>query len=145
MLNDIYNGLKSLDVEAVAIDILLDMSEFIADLNRAQLSEKGVNDEGVRLSPEYADITKDLKSRKTGIASIIEHVTLFDKGDLHESITADIYGQDLVLDATDWKLDDLESKYGNFLGLTNESIEKVKEEFQKRFSKELNRLLLSIY
>lgn len=142
-IENIYNNLKRLDVVALAIDILEnDMAEFIANLNRKQMAEKGQRSDGSQLSPDYENITKDIKSRKSGTAGIYEHVTLFDTGDLHRSIFTSIIGDSLVMDSNDWKVSDLTDKYGEFLGLTDESQNELRAMFMPIFIKRLEDAIL---
>jgi hypothetical protein len=127
------SNLKKLDVVDLTVSIFDDMEEFIADLNREQLAKYGVNDDGDSLEPEYAEDTIWSKQRKSGTASITGHVTLFNTGDLHESIFSMISGDELILGSHDEKVGQLTTKYGEFLGLTKENQEKVRVEFLKRF------------
>ena len=125
-LISLRNNLKSYTVVDAMVDTLDELEDFIADLNRNQLAE-GKRDDGSDLSPEYKDITKDIKSRKSGLAGEIDHVTLFDTGALHKSIFSSVSYPEIILDSKDPKLGELEGKYQNFLGLTKESIKKLRE------------------
>jgi len=130
-----------LDFMEIAEQTLLEMDEFIEDLNRKQLSEKGVRADGTKITPEYTFNTKDNKSDKSGIAGIIDHVTIYNKGDVHASIIADIYQGSLIMDATDPKVPDLLDKYGEWLGLTKESIILLRNEFWPKYITKINKAL----
>jgi len=132
-LQRLQSNLSKLDIVDLTVEILDEMEVFIADLNRSQLADEGVNDEGANLG-DYSGVTvwiKEMYGRGTG--SITDHVTLYDTGALHKSIFSSTDGKVLTLDSKDSKVDELEIKYGNFLGLTKDSQSKVKEEFLKRF------------
>ena len=138
-LDSIYNNLKQLDVYEIAVSVLEELDGFMADLNREQLAKKGVNSDGSDIRPEYSGVTEILKRSKSGTAGITSHVTLFDTGDFHKSIFAEIFPDEVIMDATDSKLFDLEAKYGDkILGLTDESIKKVREKFNPLFIKKFN-------
>jgi hypothetical protein len=133
-LVEFNKSLKKVKVNQLAFRTLKGMTKFIADLNREQLAKEGVNDDGEKLEPEYSELTNILKTAYgRGTGSITSHVTLFDKGDLHKSIFATVDDEELILGSFDDKVPELTGKYGEFLGLTKESIEKVKVEFNKRF------------
>ena len=133
-LDALYSNLKSIDLWGIATDIIEnDLGDFIADLNRAQMADKGQRSDGSLLKPDYTNVTKDIKSDKGGTSGIIEHVTLYDTGELHKSIFASMPQKSIILDSEDWKVDELTEKYGEFLGLTDESIMKLKEKFEPLF------------
>lgn len=142
-LDKLYSNLSRLDVIELAIDILEnDLSKFIADLNGAQLAEKGQREDGSELSPDYSPVTELLKRPRSGIAGITSHVTLYDTGNLHKSIFASVISDSLVLDSNDWKVSELTEKYGEFLGLTPESIKLLVEKFNPIFVKRLEDAVL---
>jgi hypothetical protein len=122
----IHTNLKSISVIDIMVDTLDELDSFIADLNRDQLS-KGKRDDGSDIEPEYTDLTKHIKSNKGGLSGVIEHVTLFDSGDLYKSIFTAVSYPEIILDSKDPKLGKLEGKYQNFLGLTKENQKKLKD------------------
>ena len=142
-LQKLYTNLKRLDVEKLAVEILEELDSFISNLNRKQLSDLGVGEDGSLLSPEYANITKDIKSRKSGVGGIIEHITLYDTGKLHKSIFSSITIDSIILDSKDSKVDELTDKYGEFLGLTDDSIKLLQKEFNKLFWPRLKKTIWS--
>lgn len=142
-LEKLYSNLSKLDVVDLAISILEnDLGEFIADLNRKQMADKGQRSDGSQLSPEYTDLTEWFKRFKSGTAAITSHVTLFDTGELHKSIFTSIISDSLVLDSNDWKVSDLTDKYGEFLGLTDESISELNDKFYPIFIEKLENEIL---
>ncbi|MCP4336241.1 MAG: hypothetical protein GY679_00100 [Mycoplasma sp.] len=122
----------------LAEQTLLEMDEFIAELNRKQMYDKGVRADGSEITPEYSGLTEFFKRQK---GQIVNHVTLKDSGDFHKSIFADIYSSDLVLDATDKKTNSLLEKYGEVLGLTEESLMILQNEFRPRYVKNIEKAL----
>lgn len=138
-LAKIYSNLKKLDAYDIAVEVLESLDDYIADLNREQLASKGINSDGSDIMPEYSALTELLKRPKSGTAGITSHVTLYDSGSFHKSIFASIFPDEVVMDATDSKLSELEEKYGNkILGLTEESIKKLREKFNPLFKKRFN-------
>jgi hypothetical protein len=132
-LLQLSNKWAKIDFEDLAIKTLRQMDDFIADLNRKQLAEKGVNDDGEKLEPEYSPVTNMIKTRSgVGTGRITSHVTLFNKGNLHKSIFADI-DNEIILGSFDEKVGELSAKYGDFLGLTEESITILQKEFRPRY------------
>lgn len=129
-LRELYSKWAKIDFLALAEKTLLEMDEYIAQLNRNQLSDKGVRADGTDITPEYTELTELLKRPKSGISGITSHVTLYDSGSFHKSIVADIYQGKLLLDATDSKTNELIDKYGEVLGLTKESIVLLQEKFR---------------
>lgn len=131
----LQKNIAALDVVDLAVEILDEMSVFIADLNREQMAS-GIRGDGSDITPEYTFVTKDIKDRKSGLASVIDHVTLYDTGAFHKSVVAQIFPDEVILDATDPKLSDLEEKYGKeILGLTEENQKKVRYKFLPMFEK----------
>lgn len=142
-LDKLYSNLSNLDVIDICVEIIEnDLSEFINDLNRKQMADKGKRSDGSQLSPEYTDLTEWFKRQKSGTAAITGHVTLFDTGDLHKSIFSGIVSDSLVLDSNDWKVSELTQKYGEFLGLTDESIKLFQDKFNPLFIEKLESAIL---
>lgn len=137
-LEKLYSNLSQLDLVTLALDILEnDLGEYIADLNRSQLADKGVGSDGSALTPEYSGLTEIMKQRRSGTAGIISHVTLFDTGELHNSIFVTAIGDSILLDSKDSKVLELTQKYGEFLGLTPESIEALQVKFMPIFEQKM--------
>jgi len=132
-LTKLHKNLKKIDIEAIAVTILKKLDKFISDLNREQLAERGENDDGQKLEPEYTDLTRLLKSYESGTSAITSYVTLFNKGDLHKSIFSTVDKEGIILGSNDSKVGELTQKYGEFLGLTPDSIEKLKAKFLPLF------------
>ncbi|MHA2364719.1 MAG: hypothetical protein ACXAC7_12255 [Candidatus Hodarchaeales archaeon] len=96
---------------------------------------RGENDDGEKLEPPYTEVTNMIKTAYgRGTGAITSHVTLFNKGNLHKSIFAKVDNEEVILGSFDDKVSELTQKYGEFLGLTPDSIKKVQAEFNKRYS-----------
>jgi len=128
----LHKNVSELDAVDLAIEVFEELEEFIADLNREQMAKYGQRADGSDLSPEYTFLTEYLKKDKSGVSGITSHVTLYDTGELHKSIFANI-SETIILDSNDWKVSDLTAKYGEFLGLTPESIIKLRNKFTPIF------------
>ena len=134
----LYEKWSKIDFLDLAGETLLEMDEFIADLNRKQMDEKGVRADGSKITPEYKEITKLIKDSK---GQTISHVTLHDTGDFHSSIFADIKSGSLIMDATDSKTSKLLEDYGEVLGLTEESITVLQNEFRPKYIANIEKAL----
>lgn len=106
------------------------IKEEIIYLNtQAQLFDKGINSRGERLDDlrgfGYSDITKQIKSQK---GQPTNRITLKDTGDFYESFRVRVKVGEIIIDANPIKDDtNLFEEFGNdVLGLTDESIEKLK-------------------
>jgi len=131
-LQRLHANVSGLDVIDLAIEVFESLEGFIADLNREQMADKGQRNDGSMMEPEYSFLTEFLKKDRSGTSGITTHVTLFDTGDLHKSIFANI-SETITLDSKDSKVSELTDKYGEFLGLTPESIIKLREKFLPLF------------
>lgn len=130
----------AIDFMNIAADILNELDDYIADLNRQQLSD-GLRADNGDINPPYTNFTKNIKSNKSGLSGVIEHVTLYDTGDFHKSILTNIISGSIVLDATDGKADELVGKYGNIIGLNDDSIKKLQIKFRPIFIERIEKLL----
>lgn len=95
-------------------------SEKILDLNRDnQLYDLGINSEGTKLFPPYANLTRQIKSNKL---QPINHVTLFDTGEFYKGFRIKINYPSFSIYSTDEKTGILQDKYGsNIFGLITEN------------------------
>ena len=130
-----------LDFLDIAEQTLSGMEKFIADLNRTQLAE-GKRSDGSNIEPEYTPFTTFMKKNYgVGLGKETGHVTLFQTGDIHKSIFADIGSGKVTLDATDPKTNELLSKYGERRGLTDESIVLLRIEFWPKYIANIEKAL----
>lgn len=138
-LERIYNNLKAIDVVEIMVETLEELDKFMSDLNREQLIQ-GKLSTGDDITPDYTETTVFLKEKfGTGLGKITDNVTLYGKGPFHKSIFTEVFPDEIIWDATDGKLDELESKYSkDILGLTNENIKKLKDKALPIFYKKLD-------
>jgi hypothetical protein len=138
-LDRIYKNLLGVDTVEIMVETLEELDKFMSDLNREQLIQ-GKLSTGDDITPDYTETTVFLKEKfGTGLGKITDNVTLYDTGNFHKSIFAEVFPDEVIIDATDGKLDDLESKYSkDILGLTNENIKKLKDKALPIFYKKLD-------
>lgn len=124
-------NLKSF-LENVFKEELRNQREFIAQLNREQLS-KGERADGTNM-PEYVEDSRQ--------PSAPGPVTLLETGEFYEGIEPMFSESQFDLTSTDDKTPFLESKFGAIFGLTDESlqrlIDQVRERAIKRVQQEFN-------
>jgi hypothetical protein len=116
-----------------------DFQTWILDLIRDdQLMEKGVNEDG-QIIGVYTRYTEELTNgrKKAG-----EPYNLFDTGDFYKSMLILLGTDYFEIDADPIKENtNLFTKYGEgIIGLTEESLEKLREETKRRYSIEIDRL-----
>jgi hypothetical protein len=112
---------------------------WILDLIRDdQLMEKGVDETG-KIIGTYSWATQNIynSSKIEG-----EHYTLFDTGDFYKSMVILLGTNYFEIDADPIKENaNLFTKYGEgIIGLTEESLEKLREETKRRYAIEIDRL-----
>ena len=126
---EMIENLRSLDLVGIASDTIEENVDLIADLNAAQLAQ-GIRSDGSYITPEYKDITVELKMAKTGLAGVWNHVTLYDEGDHYRQLYAKVQGEDVEYGSHDEKSAKLQAKYdgdqrtrekGSIYGLTTDS------------------------
>jgi hypothetical protein len=117
--------------QATMFDLVFDtphVKGFVIKMNtEEQLYNKGIDSEGETLESiggDYADVTKDIKSRNN---QIYDHITLKDTGDFYKSWRVYVANNTIVIQASTKKTDhDLKERWGeNILGLTDESLRKL--------------------
>lgn len=124
----------NINVNKLLDECLVDLTDFILDLNREQLYEKGDIDVNYpTLKEHYAPSTIKQK-RATATYKKTDFVTLRWTGEFYESFVLEIRDDDFLIRSTDPKADFLLNESKNFgdrfvnaLGLTEESKDKLKE------------------
>lgn len=128
---DILNTISSLDLETIVDDTLKENTEHIADLNASQLA-KGLRADDSEISPPYADATVFEKERKSGLAGVTDHVTLYDTGDHYREMYAAVVGRAVEYGSKDEKSEKLQKKYGNKIyGLSTDSKEELEVQYTR--------------
>jgi hypothetical protein len=126
---EILSNLKSLDLDGIIHQTLVDNEKVMADLNAVQMS-KGLRSDGSEILPSYADLTIELKEGKPGLAGVTDRVTLFDTGDHYRELYAEVQGADAIeYGSKDEKSEKLQKKYGDKIyGLDSDSRDELAEQ-----------------
>lgn len=133
LVGDMIKKLQSIDINRILDDSIREIEEFILDLNREQLYERGEIDVNVpSWREQYAESTKRQKVKGAKYKKI-DFVTLRWEGDFYESFILIIFDDRIVIQAQDRKWGAfLENgnklRFSNALGLTEESRDKLKKE-----------------
>lgn len=128
-----------------AIEKAFDITEqdFVYE-NLNQLAE-GLRPDGTKIARKgvlyypYAPLTVALKSEKTGLSGVTDHVTLYDEGNFYAGIAAKRQGADIITTSKDEKADALELFYGEVLGVGNDGLNRyIAESFTPEVKNQLN-------
>lgn len=115
------------DRDKIVLDTIQMFENYVIELNRKQLFS-GVDGKGNEITPEYTDVTYDIKIK---VGQPADRVTLKDTGDFYASIFIDYGTKYIYMDANDSKTDELVSKYGgDILGLNEKSIDELKKKIK---------------
>lgn len=142
MLNDLLRNTKILmDPDIIWNHVFSDkqFQVWILDLIRDdQLTEKGVDETG-QIIGYYTRYTEELTNGRKRAG---EHYTLFDTGDFYKSMVILLGTNYFEIDADPIKENaNLFTKYGEgIIGLTEESLEKLRVETKRRYQLEIERL-----
>ena len=140
-LQKFKSNINSLDLFQIFQEVILEMKEQIIDLNtEGQLFEKGIDSDGEKLPLPYSPVTiikKKLKGQPT------DRITLKDEGDLYRGWFIKFVSKgSFIMSSTDSKVPKLLEEWGNFFGLTKESIEFLQPEFKERFVEKVKTKIL---
>lgn len=127
-LDALARALNSLPARltATVLEVAQANNYVIEDANAAQL-EAGLDADGRQITPEYTELTVDIKTAK---GQVTDHVTLRDSGAFYAGIVAQVRGQELELVGTDSKTAKLQEKYGDaIIGLSEQAIDEFREEY----------------
>jgi len=146
---DLRNAVAGFNIVGAAVKVLQELDGVMADLNTQQLSE-GQRADGSRITPEYADFTIAVKSGKSGLAGVTDHVTLFDTGDFYSAMNVQVSDDGLIeFKNDDPKAEKLMQRYSdmrhtklqlsnkNIFGLTEESRIELKRDSLPRWQDEV--------
>ena len=98
----------------------------LEDANAAQL-EAGLDADGRQLTPEYAELTIELKQQK---GQPTDRVTLRDSGAFYAGIVAQVRSDAIALEGTDPKTRELQEKYGDdIIGLSEAAVAEFREDY----------------
>jgi len=127
-LDTLARALKSLPARltATVAEVAQANNYVLEDANAAQL-EAGLDADGRQITPEYAELTIELKQQK---GQPTDRVTLRDSGAFYAGIVAQVRGQELELTGTDPKTRELQEKYGDdIIGLSEEAVAEFREDY----------------
>lgn len=110
--------------------------EVLVDIQTSQWEDRGTNNDGSKIEPEYVDRTVTLKQSK---GQITAHVTLLDEGDFYMSIDASVGADDVTLTSNLSYSYDIDEKYGKEIwGFDNKSLDLIRDEF-------LNEIIIALW
>lgn len=128
---EFLDNLNALNFKEIAVETIEKNKEVFADYNAAQLAQ-GIRSDGTSILPEYTDLTKQIKKRKSGLASITDRITTYDTGRHYKELYTSVIGDEIEHGSRDEKSKGLEKKYatakGSLYGPTEESQEEIVED-----------------
>jgi len=123
--------LQSIDFNKILNESLKEIEDFIIELNKEQLYEKGqINVNEPQKREKYSAAYKRFKERKATFKKT-DFVTLRFDGDVYDSFKLIILEKEIIINATDLKWAnwlEKNERFGNALGLTEESKTKLRSE-----------------
>jgi hypothetical protein len=127
-LDAIAKGLKSLPkvLERTVGEVVAD-NAYVLELDNQQQLEAGLDAEGLLIEPPYTGTTREIKKQK---GQPTDRVTLKDKGDFYRGIVAKVRAQDVGLEGTDSKTQELQEKYGqDIIGISDEAVDAFRDDY----------------
>lgn len=119
-ISSVTANINKLDLAKEAMFVVVDMKQFILDLNKDQLAD-GINKNGTLIQPSYKLSTKKYKLAlgRTG------NVDLLKTGDYQEAMKLDVKSKtEYLIYSSDWKNFMLLKRYAStipYFGLTSQS------------------------
>lgn len=145
IFEQLITNIRRIQVESVVRYSIDDEDlKFIEELNREQL-KNSTNVAGDSLGEYHANTEKFYNEYRTTKVSAGDSVTLYDTGELYDSITAELTkgGVELTADYNEAILDALEDVYGKFIGLSKENREYVASKIVPKVVSNIKKQLLS--
>lgn len=124
ILDELIDKFKNFPVKEILIEAINENTEAIEDKNAEQL-QRGEQPSGAPITPEYSETTVRYKRLRN---MPFDRVTLFETGDFYRGIQARADGDFLTIEGTDIKTSKLEAKYGEILGLSEDSIKEISQD-----------------
>jgi hypothetical protein len=124
--------LQSVNINRILDECLKEIEDFILELNKEQLYEKGeINVKEPNKREKYSKAYKRFKERKATYKKT-EFVTLRFEGTFYDSFKLIIFDKEFLISATDLKWNWFENnpRFKNALGLTDESKKELRKELQ---------------
>lgn len=131
-LKNIRDRIASISITQVVDNILQDYSDEIIAVLQTQMSF-GKDGDGKNITlfgnPFYHPETIARKQGRTGIAGIVDHVTLFDTGDFYFSIYMEIEGESFKFKSDIFYFEDIIKKTGtSVMRLNKTSLKIIRED-----------------
>jgi len=124
--------LQEIDINRILDECLKEIEDFILELNKEQLYEKGeINVKNPNKREKYTQAYRRLKGRKATYKKT-EFVTLRFEGVFYDSFKLIIFDKEFIISATDlkWNWFEENPRFKNALGLTEESKKKLRKELK---------------
>lgn len=141
-LHTILRNAKQIDLVAIAQEEIQKFETPLVNERQLEMFNKGIDSDGNRLTPKYAESTKK-KKKKKGLPT--NRVTLFDSGAMYDSMFLKQTDKDSVtIDQKQEYAKFLKPKYGEaFLGISVKSFNKIKKPFRELIKSRILSKLLS--
>lgn len=131
LVGDMIKKLQEIDINQILDDSIREIEDFIIELNQEQLYQKGQIDVNNPSRKEfYAESTKRQKQKRATYKKT-DFVTLRWKGDFYSEFKVIIFEKEFIIGSTDLKWANYlepNQRFGNALGLTDESKVRLREE-----------------
>lgn len=120
-LREFYNNIKSLDVEEIKEQAVMENKEVIIQLNKIQL-RSGYTSEGKGIEPKYSDLYLKRKRKMSSYGAPDGTPDLFLNGDFQEQM--DVVVENGQYDIISWDVKNgfLTDRYADIFGLTDKHI-----------------------
>lgn len=141
VIDDKIKGLEFFqdNQDRIILELVKDIEHLVLDLNTAQLSEKGIDNQGDEIVPRYRPLTISIKKAK---GQPTKRVTLKDTGGFHNSFFVVFGPKSFAIGSDDRKALKLERKYGpEIYGLIDKNIQEVIEEIRPELLNELRKII----
>lgn len=143
VIQEMIQAVKNLEdrKDALLLDLVRDNEAAVISMNVDDQLYQGIDADGQEVGPPYRAFTIAMKRIK---GQPYDRVTLRDEGDFHASFFIR-YGIDqFTLDASDWKRQKLDRKYGSeIFGLTPANIDRLSAMIRERFVEEARKIILA--
>jgi len=129
-ISDKIKQLRAIDIDKILDESLRESEKDILDLNRDQLYDDGVINVNNPSQREYYAPQTIAQKKKKAAFKKTDFVTLKWTGDFYEKFKILIFRDSFVISSTDLKWANYlepNSRFGNALGLTENSLKKVRD------------------
>lgn len=127
IFDSLIKKIETIPVNDFLRKIISENKTIIEDKNAEQMN-RGEMPDGSEITPPYKAITVAIKKFK---GQPFDHVTLKDEGKYHKAIYVDTESDGFYMRNSDAKAEAIEMKYGDPLGLSDQSKQELMEEVFK--------------